>query len=288
MAQRRGSLVSSIRDPARSSRLLLLAAVLVVLLVGLKVGASIAGRGSAADRVLVGATAPLAVGANQAVEGAGGLRGFFQGPALLGKNAQLAADNAQLQARISELEELEAENAALREQLKLKPSAGFQQVTATVIARPFDPWIETAVLSAGTERGIRAGCVVVSNGALAGKISESSVGFSRMELISSPRFRIAASANPGGYEGVVRGISSGELALDYIRAGAAVDIESKVFTRGSTGLPAGEGLDGSPPVPRGILIGQIVEKSSDSGFLRLHLRPAADINRLSIVTVYVP
>jgi rod shape-determining protein MreC len=287
MVQRRGNFRYGLHDPARMSKIILASGLLVVVLVGLKIGSMLAGRSSSVDKALVATTAPLAVGANRVGEGISGIGLLLKLPELLESNEQLTADNAVLMARVSELEQLEAENNQLREQLKIKSKPTFRTVSAVVVARPFDLWVETAVLSAGTERGITQGCVVTSDGALVGRISEASRGFSRVELVSSPNFRIAGVVNGNVAEGVVRGISANELELVYVRSGAGVEIEAKVFTRGSEKIETAD-LYVSPPVPGGILVGSVVERSTNAGFLNIKIRPAANTNRLSVVTVYLP
>jgi cell shape-determining protein MreC len=288
MAQRRGNLALSLRNNARSSRLLLAIAVLACVLVGLKVGAALAGRSSAVDRAVVHATAPLAVGAKRGGEGAGGLLQVFRLPSLLQENQQLREDNSVVISRVAELGGLRSENESLRKQLKLGLLDNCRPVHAAVIARPYDPWLESVVLGVGTERGVQPGCIVASEGALIGRVTETAAGFSRVRLISSPQFRIAGLTSPGKYEGVVRGVTSNELKLDYIRTGAKVEIDTKVYTRGSAKVDSAPGFEGSPKTPSGILIGRIIEKTTEQGFLRLVLEPAANLNRLSTVTVYVP
>jgi cell shape-determining protein MreC len=227
---------------------------------------------------------PVAV--SHAGSGLAGLLQVFRLPAILRENEQLQQEKAYLQGRLDALQAAGQDNENLRKQLGLGTADGCRAVHAAVIARPFDLWLDNVVLNVGAEHGVQAGCLVANADGLVGKVTESGQGFCRVELATSPKFRLAGVAKPGSVEGIVRGVAPGELALDYVQALAHLDMGDKIFTRGGARIPTLDGVAVDPRTPRDIYIGQVVEKTSEQGFLRIKLKPAVDINRLDALTVY--
>jgi rod shape-determining protein MreC len=289
MAQRRIGLAAPARDAARtgSRRVFLICCVVVAGLIGLKIYAVVHRGASGIDQAVVAVTSPAPVALDRAAGGLASLLQVFRLPALLHENLQLKQENVYLQGRLDALQSAAAENQQLHKELALGTVDGCRAVHATVIARPYDLWVENVVLNAGTEAGVAPGCLVANARGLVGKVTQVGAGFSRVELVSSPQFRLAGIAQPGGYEGLVRGVTPGELSLDYVQAMANINTGDKVFTRGGVAVPAKAGVPADPPTPQGLYVGQVVEKSSDQGFLRIKLEPAVDINRLDALTVYV-
>jgi rod shape-determining protein MreC len=289
MASPRTTFTLSARHAPRGTRrLILLATVLGCIAAGVKIAATLQDRTSALDRGLVHASAPLSQSAIRGTSGFASLGEVFHLGRILRENEELKQQKVYLEGRIAQLEHLKSQNDSLRQQLRLKPAKGFRTVGATVIARPFDPWLETVVLDTGSEAGIKPGCLVTSSEGIAGKVSEAAPGYSKVELVASPRFRLSGITLPGNIEGVVRGVSSSELAFDYVEARAKIAVGDNVYSRAHDAVAEGLGFTGSPATPGGLLIGRVVEMSTDQDFLRLKLEPAAHTNSLQTLMVHVP
>lgn len=263
-------------------RWLLLFIVIAVIIASAKTCASVTGRSNPIDIALTHVTTPV-VGAIKSIgEGIASLRHIFRIPSLLRENSSLKAENEFLDRRNAELQFLEAENKRLEELLKIPAKPGYLPVTARVIARPYDLWMETVLINAGSSRGVRQGNLVVNANGVVGLIEETYSGYSRVRLISSPAFTLGAVTSGLELEGVVRGVSAGSLKLDMVPAGARIELGEKVFTRGEETLPGSNNNR-----PRGVYIGLIVNIGTDrSGFKQIDVQPAANVNQLGNVVVY--
>ena len=227
-------------------------------------------------------------------EGIGGLVHVFRLPSLLKENSQLRADNGELQRQLGETLHLRNELQELRRQLDIREPRSYDKVNALVTSRPYDLWLETAMVNAGSREGVAIGDLVVNNDGVVGKVVEVRRTSSRIQLISSPEFRLGAIAGAQDVEresraeGVVRGIDQRNMEMLYVKAGTPVEVGQKVFTRGNFSFEGFENLAlHNENRPRGIFIGTITEKKVEqSSRLRLVLEPAADVNRLGNVTIY--
>jgi rod shape-determining protein MreC len=203
----------------------------------------------------------------------------------LRENSSLKAENDFLDRRVAELEFLEGEKQALEQQLDMPEQPGYVPLSARVIARPYDLWLETLVIDVGSARGVREGNLVVNANGVVGVIEETATGYSRVRLISSPAFTIGAVASSPDPQipslaGVIRG--GRRLNLDMIPAGSQVVLGEKVYTRGTQTQPGS-----TDNRPRGVYIGIVVGFGVDrSGFMQIDVEPAANVNSLGNVTVY--
>jgi rod shape-determining protein MreC len=206
-------------------------------------------------------------------------------PTLLRQKNELETENALLERRNEELQQLAAENTQLRELLHLRIPAGYVGVPASVIARPYDLWLESAVINVGTSSGVQQGNLVVNEKGVVGKITETFEAHSRVQLLVSPQFRLGAISGADGdrqrSEGVIRGIDRETLSFDYLPAGSQIQVGDKVFTRGAETFPGG-----GENRPRGVLIGVVTRRVTDrNGFLTVSVRPAADPSSVGTVVV---
>lgn len=264
------------------------------LIASVKLFTYITGRPNPVDNTMMAVGTPVINVIRRIGEGIGGLVHIFRLPSLLNENKQLKAQNAQLKQDMNQLVFLQNEISDLQTQLTLKPGKGFKLVNASVVSRPFDLWLETAMINAGSREGVAVGDLVVNNDGVVGKVVEVRRTSSRIQLISSPEFRlgvIASVANAereGRAEGVLRGIDQHSLQLLYVKAGTPVEIGQKVFTRGNLSFEGFENLAlQSENRPRGVFIGTITQKKVEqSSRLRLVVEPAADVNRLGNVAIY--
>lgn len=282
-------------DQRRQTRIWLVRFVLIAAFIAIvKLFTAITGRPNPVDNAMMAVGTPVINVVRRIGEGVGGLVHIFRLPSLLKENSQLTAENERLQQQLEQQVHLENEVAQLRAQLGIAPARGFTIVNASVTSRPYDLWLETAMLNAGSREGVAVGDLVVNNDGVVGKVVEVRRTSSRMQLISSPEFRLGAIAGAQDVsresraEGVVRGLDQRRMEMLYVKAGTPVEIGQKVFTRGNRSF---EGFDNlalhDENRPRGIFIGTITEKKVEqSSRLELILEPAADVNRLGNVAIY--
>jgi len=282
MSRDRGR-ISLRADPRRHWRRWLVLFLIVALLIGgAKTCTALTGRPNPLDIALTTVTTPVVAVIKNIGEGIASLRHIFRIPALLRENADLSAENELLERRTAELQFSQADTERLHALLALDPPPGFNSVPARVIARPYDLWLESALISVGTSRGVRPGNLVANDSGVVGIVEQAQAHYSRVTLISSPEFRLGALTMDNGVEGVIAGVDARYLKLDLVPAGSQVDVGEKVFTLGNEAQPDGDGSR-----PRGAYIGMIIRREEDrSGFLRITVEPAANASRLGNVVVY--
>lgn len=199
------------------------------------------------------------------------------------------------------LEQVAAENQALRQQLRLPPSI----MRRSEICMPLSwggslGWWQSVRINKGRNAGVAVGDAVICADGLVGRIRRVQESTSDVELITDPNSRIACSLLlPDGMpsvRGILQGAgwqSSGDdipsflyvadpLRLEYLKRdlpnGGAIPPRTKVVT---------SGLSGS--IPGGILVGWLVESEIEpNGLYRTgKVIPAVDIANIKTMFVLV-
>ena len=204
----------------------------------------------------------------------------------------LAEENAQLRARIAELEEnhrsvdsLERENKNLKDLLGLTQARqDFRLMDSYVIGTSSVDWTSTLTIDRGSIDGVEVGmCVVTANGEVVGLITEVGSNYSIVKTVLDSSLEISATIAASGYRGMVTGgYSDGRkdlLKMDYLPSGSIIRNNDQVVTSGST------------VYPRNLIMGHIVDADFDETGVAKYaiLEPAADMGRLEqvfIITQY--
>jgi rod shape-determining protein MreC len=269
-------------------RWLLLAIVIVVVIGSARTCTLVTGRSNPIDSGLMYISAPVIRAVHSIGNGFASLRHVFRIPRILRENRELQVENGYLTQRVEQLLHYEQENRRLNDLLNIKAPADFSKVTARVIARPPELWLDSVSINAGTRKGVHEGNLVANSSGVVGIVSRAELDFSNVTLISSPEFVLGAitgsSSDPASarVEGVLKGIEAGRMRLDLVPAGAPVAVGDKVFTLGEETIDGGEDNR-----PRGLYFGLVVRREEDpSDFLDIIVEPLADVNRLGEVVVY--
>lgn len=205
--------------------------------------------------------------------------GFFSGIANSGTLAEenrrlksLAAAAAMYEDRVGEAHR---EIQRLRALLDLPPMPGTDRLAAAVVA--YFPHENRMTLGVGTRQGVRPGQPVVVPEGLAGKIQTADADSSQVLLVSSPRLVVGAMTlrNPP-VAGLLRGESESVLILEFVSAGASLDVGDRVMTSGF-----------SSQTPPGIPIGEIVQVWEDPEFGSRRCQVFPNVNFGSLREVYV-
>jgi rod shape-determining protein MreC len=272
------SLASAQRAQAR--RWLVVFIALALLISGIKACALITGRSNPVDRTISRAASPAVYLIRRLGEGISSLAYIFQVPALLRENNRLKSENLLLERQIEEVRPLKAQNERLLALGRIS-IAGFKPVQAMIVARPYDLWLESAILNVGRNQGVCKGNLVLNEYGVVGKVTEIEASRCRVQLLTSPQFRIGAISGKCGEEGVIRGLDWHTLVFDYIPAGSKISLDEKVFSLGFETFPGGDDNR-----PRGVLIGTIVNRKVDkNGFLEITVEPAVNPHKLGPVLV---
>lgn len=211
---------------------------------------------------------------------------FFQA---IGDIETLRADNAALRA---ENERLTLENVRLREAAFAAQQAArlnevakglpFESVPATVIARDPSNILATIVLGVGTEQGVRAGHVVLSDQGLVGRVSEVGTNFAKVLLITDPSHTLSALVEGSRATGIVRGQYGDSLIMDWVLQTEPVKVGDVVVT---AGLALGDQLRSL--YPKGLVVGRVLQlqNAEAAAYQRAIVAPAVDLRKLENVLV---
>ncbi len=166
---------------------------------------------------------------------------------LLAENKVLRKKVAVLYVRIDQKEGLDDENERLRDLLKLKKRLPFITISAEVITRNPNGWVDSLIINCGVEDGIDKGAAICSAEGLLGKVYEAGENTSSVMLITHPAFKTGGKVKGSRASGIVAGAGDGTVKLLYLPMDAKVDVGEVVVTS-----------EFSRVFPKDINIGEIV------------------------------
>jgi len=202
---------------------------------------------------------------------------------------RLRVDNARMR---DDIDRLTIENVRLREQAvagqqisKLQTAARaipFETVTAPVIARDPSGVLQTVMLGAGTDDGVKVGHVIVSDQGVVGRVSDVGPGYSKVLMLTDPASTVSAIVQGSRATGIVRGQYGDTLVMDWILQTDQVAVGDVVIT---AGLSIGNELRSI--FPKGLVIGTIVglDRAENAAYKRAIVLPAVDLRRLEHVLI---
>lgn len=127
---------------------------------------------------------------------------------LIQAGQQLARQKAFYQLLDQRNQALESEVTRLESILTLPSRREFRYEVARVIRRDLSAWWQQIMIRKGQDYGITVGAAVIFSGGVVGRVVEVNAFTSRIELVTSPKFRMAASFENDGrpvvYQGVVQ------------------------------------------------------------------------------------
>ncbi|CAI8284149.1 MAG: Cell shape-determining protein MreC [Opitutia bacterium UBA7350] len=127
---------------------------------------------------------------------------------LLEAGRDLARTNARYQILAQRYQNLEKEIERLESLLDLPPQQEYHHEIARVVRRDLNAWWQEIIIRKGRDYEIPIGAAVIFSGGIVGRVIEVNAYSSRVELISSPRFRMAASfdgdSRPVVYQGRIQ------------------------------------------------------------------------------------
>jgi rod shape-determining protein MreC len=198
----------------------------------------------------------------------------------------LARLNAAYELRLQENEQLRAEILRLENLLKIPPLPAYRFEPARVARRDFSGWWQRLVIRKGANYGITVGAPVVFVGGVVGRVVEVYAYTAVVDLISSPTFRVAATADgdnrPISYQGGINEsfhAPRGVVEFVPVDIFAAPNQPKRLVTSGLGGV-----------FPPGLTIGDIMrlEPSTDGLFKTGEVHLDSRLSALTEVTVLVP
>nr|WP_263313066.1 rod shape-determining protein MreC [Mammaliicoccus sp. Marseille-Q6498] len=153
---------------------------------------------------------------------------------------------------------LEKENKALKKELEMKDISQFNPISATVIARSPDQWMNTIIIDKGKKSGMKENMAVITSEGLVGRIKKANQFSSQVELISTSvktsKLSVDIQQDGDSIFGMINRYdeSKGLLVISDIDNKYKVKKGSKVVTNG-----LGDQL------PKGILVGKVEKVEND-------------------------
>ena len=234
------------------------------------------------DLLVQSVLTPLRTGASALTEQAENIYDYIF------KYEQLAAENAALREKLSQIQEdnrdaasIKRENDRLRELLELtKENPDYELVDGYIISWDSTDWSYSFTVNRGSRSGIQEGmCAITESGAVVGVVSQVGSNFCVITSVLDSSLDISAVIASSGYSGIVRGSyatgQTGMLRMDYLPSAAVVRNNDQVVTAGST------------VYPRNLILGNIVDWAmTDNGMAKYAiLEPAADMDSLEQVFI---
>lgn len=206
-------------------------------------------------------------------------RSFSEFEDLEEENARLKEELAALQGDSIGASAAEESLRALLEQIEIDYIGGAETVVAQVVDRPGNFESYSIEIDRGTNDGVRRGMPVVTDAGLVGRVSEVQNDFSQVRLLHQVDFPIG-----------IRVIGTGEVALARGR-GLGEDLEVKEGLTEETEITVGDpvvtsGIEGSS-YPPDLVVGVISAVEFDSRLLEqsVRVRPVSNLQDLRFVTV---
>lgn len=178
---------------------------------------------------------------------------------------------------------LRAENEYLKALLGYQKRLPWSTIPAQIIAMDPRYYFNTIVVNKGRNDGVQAHMPVIAwqdgQSGVVGKVIEAGMSASKVLLLTDPNSYIAATVQPSGYAGLVRGGGhrNQHLQMLYVDRKAPIAFGDLVVTSGQGGL-----------FPRGIPIGIVVhtEDARYGLYYRdIKVLPVLDFNRLESVFI---
>jgi rod shape-determining protein MreC len=166
--------------------------------------------------------------------------------------------------------ELEAENKALRELVHAVPMGQSSYISSRIISDSSGPYSRSALISAGTNEGVRADQPVVSNAGLVGRVVDAGNRNARVLLLTDVSSRIPVVAEDSRERSILAGNNTNLPNLLYLPDNSNLQVGERIITSSDGGA-----------FPAGIPVG-VVESISGN---EVKIRPLVDWFRLEYVSV---
>ncbi len=253
----------------------------LLLAVGLAVLGNFIGT-TPADTLVQGLLTPLRAGASALT---GQAERFYN---YIFRYEALEAENAALRQQIAEMEEaartagsVSRENERLRALLEMDPvEEGYTLVDAYIISWNSADWSSSFTINRGTSAGIEVGmCAITANNEVVGLVTEAGPNYAVVRTVLDSTLEISATIASSGYSGMVKGgyanDREGMLMMEYLPTSSVLRNNDQVVTSGST------------VYPRNLILGYVVDAGFDSTGVAKYaiLEPAADIDSLEQVFI---
>jgi len=196
---------------------------------------------------------------------------------LVRRNEDLADRLSSVEALEARIDELESENARLKDLLQFQETTPGQYKVAKVFGRNPNKWFSTIDIALGSDDGIIVDDPVVSRTGLVGRVLSVDRRTSTVLLLTDPESGVGATVEGSRDYGVVIGGNGPDtLTLRFFSRDAVVEVGDRVVTSGM-----------GSKYPAGLLIGEVTSVYIPTpGLIKeAAVKPASDLDHLEEVMV---
>jgi rod shape-determining protein MreC len=198
---------------------------------------------------------------------------------LQAENRAFQADQLAVAPTLNRLQQLEAENAHLRNLLALRARDAASGQVASVLYTARDPFTRRVYIDKGIKQGIQAGQPVIDAAGIVGQITRVFPFSAEVTLLTDKDQAVPVQVQRTGQRSVTFGLGDGRIELKYMPVNTDVIDGDHLVTSGLDGIyPAGF------PVARVTRI----ERGNASAFARIIAEPVAAVESHNIVMVLDP
>lgn len=174
------------------------------------------------------------------------------------ENERLRETVLEQQQRLALLDETEKENARLTELLGfVESNPNMRYVTASVISRDSNPYLDSITLNAGSRSGVTEKMAVLTADGIVGRVSEVGPNWSRVTTMCNENMRISVMVQRTRDEGMLGGLYEEDgilvgLKLYYLPNNADIQVGDVIRTSGIGGF-----------FPKGLYAGTVLSVNED-------------------------
>ena len=151
-------------------------------------------------------------------------------------NKLLDEENKELKEKLSKSSYLKLENTQLREAIDLKINSPTNLITARVILDKQSPYLNSFVISVGSNKKIKKGMAVLDGKIFIGRVVDVNFFSSRVLLVTDLNSKIPIITEPSGIHAILSGRGTKEPTLQYLPDKHNIKDGNKVYTSGKEGI----------------------------------------------------
>lgn len=231
------------------------AIVLLIVLAAFTAG----GRGFSGDGLFRNAAAPVAETLHSVQNEIGDFFVRVFTPSEIQRENKALSEKLLIQEqKLALFDEIEKENARLTELLNyMQSNANLHFMTASVIGRDSNPYIDTITLNAGSRSGVAEKMAVITPDGIVGRVTEVGPNWCRVRTMCNEKMRISVMVERTRDEGMLGGLfeQDGEIKgtmLYYLPGNADLKVGDRIQTSGIGGL-----------FPKGLYVGTVLSVNED-------------------------
>ncbi len=231
------------------------AIVLLIVLAAFTAG----GRGFSGDGLFRNAAAPVAETLHSVQNEIGDFFVRVFTPSEIQRENKALSEKLLIQEqKLALFDEIEKENARLTELLNYtRSNANLHFMTASVIGRDSNPYIDTITLNAGSRSGVAEKMAVITPDGIVGRVTEVGPNWCRVRTMCNEKMRISVMVERTRDEGMLGGLfeQDGEIKgtmLYYLPGNADLKVGDRIQTSGIGGL-----------FPKGLYVGTVLSVNED-------------------------